>query len=82
MRLSWYERSAKVIREVHAQLPPDATLAERKKALQDAYPFGSRENHPYKQWCKAQRDYLARYDQRPVTDGLFALARGSKGELR
>lgn len=24
---------------------------EIKKALREAYPFGARENHPYKIWC-------------------------------
>ena len=58
--MSWLERAREVIAAVDASLPADATFAERKKAVQAAYPFGPRQYHPYKQWCKAQREYLAR----------------------
>ena len=57
--MSWLERARSVIADVDASLPPDATFAERKKAVHAAYPFGLRQYHPYKQWCKAQREYLA-----------------------
>jgi hypothetical protein len=68
----WYDEAWRVINEVDGSLPATATLDERKAALRAAYPFGLRQYHPYKQWCKAQRIYLARFDRRPITDGLFA----------
>lgn len=58
----WHDRCWQVIGEVHASLPPDATLEHRKKALRDAYPFGERKYFPYKAWCKARRQYLAKYE--------------------
>lgn len=70
--MSWIDEAWRVIDEVDRSLPATATLAERKAALRAAYPFGQRAYHPYKQWCKAQRAYLARFDRRPVTHGLFA----------
>lgn len=58
----WHDRCWQVIGEVHASLPPDATLEQRKKALKHAYPFGERKYFPYKAWCKARRQYLAKYE--------------------
>lgn len=60
---SWYETARDRIAVVHAGLPSNATLEERKAALKDAYPFGERARWPYKAWCKAQREYLARHEQ-------------------
>jgi hypothetical protein len=37
---------AKVLKETKGK-----TEAEIKKALQEAYPFGLRQYHPYKIWC-------------------------------
>lgn len=51
-----------VIALVHARLPEDMPFKERKKAIDDAYPFGEREYWPYRAWCKARRKYLNRYD--------------------
>lgn len=59
--MSWYTDSKLVIAIIHAALPEDTSLDDRKKAMRDGYPFGPREYHPYKMWCKAQREYLARY---------------------
>lgn len=58
--MRWSERAREVIGQVHARLPADATIKERKAALKEAYPFGEREYWPYKAWCKAQREYLAK----------------------
>jgi len=74
---SWYQKAQSVIADVHKSLPKDASLTDRGKALRDAYPFGQRRYHPYKMWCKAQREYLALYgagrkDNRPMDEGLFA----------
>jgi hypothetical protein len=57
--VSRYTESKATIAEVHARLPADITLAERKKAIFAAYPFGERNYHPYKMWLKAQREYFA-----------------------
>lgn len=58
----WATRSWEVIWAVHATLPQDATIADRKKALAEAYPFGAKSHFPYKAWCKARREYLAKYE--------------------
>lgn len=55
MKSPWRERARKVIAEVMASMPGDATLTQVQKALRDAYPFGTREHHPYKMWCSEQR---------------------------
>lgn len=59
--MSWTEQARKVIAQVHATLPEDATLKQRKAALKNAYPFGPRQYWPYRAWCKARREYLARF---------------------
>lgn len=78
--MSWYETAWKVIDKAHREMPLDISFEERKKRIRDAYPFGERAYHPYKQWCKAQREYLARYVPKPryfaIDEGLFA-ARGA-----
>jgi hypothetical protein len=51
-----------VIARVHASLPEDISFKDRKAAIKAAYPFGERDYWPYKAWCKAQREYLRRYD--------------------
>ncbi len=57
--MSRYTESKAIIAKVHASLPADIPMAERKKAIFDAYPYGERQYHPYKAWCKAQREYFA-----------------------
>lgn len=69
--MSWYEQARAVIQRVHADLPDDLPFKERKRAIQEAYPFGPRQYHPYKMWCKAQREYLARYSN-PENDRKHA----------
>jgi hypothetical protein len=54
----WTQRSNEVIARVLAELPPGADDAARRKAVSAAYPFGQREMHPYRQWCKAVRKAL------------------------
>ncbi len=58
----WHERSWQRIAEIHAALPEKATLAERKEALKNGYPFGERRHFPWKAWCKARKQYLAKYE--------------------
>lgn len=57
----WLESARAAIKKAHVNIPDDATLEERKKAIFDAYPFGPRQYHPYKMWCRAQKEYLRRY---------------------
>lgn len=71
---TWYEHSRHQIRTLTRDFPSDMPFKERQKRLRDAYPYGSRSNHPYKSWCKAQREYLDRYrNLPPAADSLFAL---------
>lgn len=73
--MSWSDEAASVIREVHAALPKDATLAERKRAVDAAYPFGSREQWPYKAWLKARKAYLVQHGYGPALPLEEQLAR-------
>jgi hypothetical protein len=66
----WGARAWEVIARIHNSLPQDATFEQRRAALRDAYPFGQRELWPYKAWCKAQRQYLARYEPHKQTPRL------------
>lgn len=61
MNASWYETACKIITELDKSLPSDLSLKERRKAVREAYPWGERTMWPYKAWCKAQREYLARF---------------------
>lgn len=58
----WHDRCWQRIAEIHASLPGNATLKERKEALKNGYPFGERAYWPYKAWLKARRQYLAKYE--------------------
>jgi len=62
--MTWAGEALEVINRVHQSLPVDATLAERKKALDAAYPFGCRAMWPYKAWLKQRRQYLGKYGYR------------------
>ena len=56
--MSWRERARITIsREFEAN--PDLDHDAMKKALSEAYPFGGRENWPYKTWCDECRRQLA-----------------------
>lgn len=59
----WSAISRRVIGEVHASLPANATLAERSAAILVAYPFGAKDSPrwPYKAWLNARRAYLSRF---------------------
>jgi hypothetical protein len=68
----WHERSWNVIEMIHRSLPPDATLKQRKEALKNGYPFGERRYFPWKAWCKARKQYLAKYEPpKPIPDHLL-----------
>jgi hypothetical protein len=50
----WRLYSRKVIAAAIASVP-DGDVTKIKKAIDKAYPFGSRENHPYKMWLIERR---------------------------
>ncbi len=58
---AWRIEARKVIERVHASLPEGVTLAERTKAIDEAYPFGQRQYHPYKMWLIERRAYLGKH---------------------
>ena len=64
--LEWSKEARRLIGEVHASLPEDATLAQRKTAIREAFPDSWRGySWPYKAWLKARKDYLKKYDDTP-----------------
>jgi len=62
---SWSDVAKRTIQEVHRSLPEGATLEERIKAVDAAYPFGMRAYSPYKTWLRWRREYLCRYGYIP-----------------
>lgn len=62
---TWEDSARAAIQRVHAALPADISHAERKKAVDAAYPFGARKHWPYEAWLKARRGYLGRYSNAP-----------------
>jgi hypothetical protein len=60
----WSLLAKQTIQQVHAALPAGATLAERTRAVDAAYPFGERSHSPYKTWLRARRNYLEVYGYR------------------
>jgi hypothetical protein len=61
----WRLEVRRVIAGVLAGLPADTPLALVRKALRDVYPFGRRENHPYRCWCVEVRRALGARPQKP-----------------
>lgn len=59
--MSWSDEARRVIARIHAELPEDASLSQRKAALKNKYPFGTRSYWPYRAWLKARREYLSRF---------------------
>lgn len=49
----WHDTARRVIHETLASLPPGMTTANRRKAVNEAYPFGERKYFPYKVWLAA-----------------------------
>lgn len=50
----WRTESARVIAAVLGSMP-NATVAEKRKAVRAAYPFSQRRMHPYKVWLSEVR---------------------------
>ena len=71
--MDWSRLSRETIATVALTIPDDTPFKDRKRIIFDAYPFGRREYWPYKAWCKAQREYLAKHDPKtPPPPPLFA----------
>ena len=68
---TWADEAGQVIAEVHRTLPETASLAERKAAVDAAYPFGRRSHWPYKAWLRARREYLRQYGYAPKSKALI-----------
>lgn len=62
---SWHDRAVVTIDEIHKAMP-DASLEDRLKAIDKAYPFGPRAQWPYKMWLKARKAYIARWSDKPA----------------
>lgn len=59
--MTWRLEARAAIQRAHAAVPDGASLAERKAAIDAAYPFGTRDCYPYKAWLVERREYLRRY---------------------
>lgn len=59
--MTWADRARTAIYGAHKALPEGSTLAERKRAIDAAYPFGRRANFPYKVWLRERKRYLKAY---------------------
>lgn len=57
----WSVIARQTIERVALTIPDDATMKERKAAIDAAYPFGARSHWPYKAWLKARRTYLSKF---------------------
>lgn len=68
----WGDSARETIARVHATLPGGISFKDRKDAIRDAYPFGPRKYWPYRAWCKAQREYLRKYDPSIPAPPLFS----------
>jgi hypothetical protein len=79
----WRLEARRVIAGVLAGLPADAPPALVRRAVRDAYPFGRRENHPYRCWCVEVRRALgqARLPRRPDGKPAASFALGEAGWL-
>jgi hypothetical protein len=65
--VTWDDNHRAAIDVVHARLPADATLADRKRALAAIAPGSFSPSWSQKTWQAARRKYLARYGYVPRT---------------
>lgn len=56
MTSKWRLAARSAIEKALASLPPDASSAEIKKAIDAHYPFDVRAYHPYKIWLNERRE--------------------------
>lgn len=60
--MTWYDSAAAIIAKVHADLPPDADLKAREKALRAvAWQAHQGTSWGKKTWARARRDYLEKH---------------------
>lgn len=69
--MDWSRIARETIAEAHKRVPPDASFDDRKKIIDEAYPFGPREMWPYKAWLKARKAYLKAHDPSIPATPLF-----------
>lgn len=61
--MSWMDQARAVIERAHSQLPADADLADRKRAMRSACPAHFRSTSwGRKVWPKAVKEYLKRFE--------------------
>ena len=66
--MTWREQFAEIIWDAVKDMPEDATLEDRKRAVQDARPYWvNTTSHGKKSWQAARRDYLIKYGYIPKT---------------
>ena len=65
----WSDIARATIGRVALTIPDDTPFKERKRLIDDAYPFGPREYWPYKAWLKARKAYLNPYDPKSLSPG-------------
>jgi hypothetical protein len=66
----WRRHSREVIRRVLAELPADATEADKRKAVSAAYPFGERAHHPYKMFLAEVKAQLGTRTRKKVESDM------------
>ena len=71
MRSDWQAAAKAFIAAIHADLPEDATLVQRRSALRKAAAgFHMGTSHGKKTWSKHARAYLEKHGQLPRTRNL------------
>ena len=82
----WRLAARQAIQGAIASAPPGAFPYELKKAIDAAYPFGQRENHPYKIWLSERRAYFCdlgiHTQQQPKKKNRGKGDRTSPGQLK
>lgn len=79
--IDWQKTAARIVDEVHRNLPADADLATRKKALRAARPWEfASTSWGKKTWAKHSRKYLEKHGlpplhPKPIEDHLSPLER-------
>ena len=59
MYATWKQRAHRIIAQVIADNPTVTEEKAMRKLISAAYPWGQREYHPYKAWCKAVSETFA-----------------------
>lgn len=66
--MTWRQEAAAIIADATRDLPADAPLKERKRAVDDAFPWSWHgTSWPRKAWQAARRDYLVPFGYQPKT---------------